>query len=84
MEKIPVNEYEKAFDPTHYFNRYYSGNPPLSQHILRCYHTALQEVQGIVKMLDYGAGPIMLSCTSSAAKASEIVLSDYTESSRSG
>ena len=82
MEKIPANEYEEAFDPTDYFDRYYSGNPPLAQHMLRCYHTALQQVQGTVKVLDYGAGPLMLSCISSAAKASEIVLSDYTKGNR--
>ena len=83
MEKLSANEYQQVFDPSDYFQRYYAGNPPLAQHMLRCYHAAFQEVTGTaVKVLDYGAGPITLGSISAAAKASEIVLADYSANNR--
>ena len=52
------------------------------KHTLRCYHEAFQTIPHGVTVLDYGAGPVIMSTISAATKASEIVLSDYTDSNR--
>ena len=49
---------------------------------MQCLHESFQTVPCGVKVLDYGSGPVMLCTISAAAKASEIVLADYTENNR--
>ena len=51
-------------------------------HNLRCYHDAFQSLPSGLSILDYGSGPAILTTISSAVKASEVVLSDYTEGNR--
>ena len=73
-----------AFDPNAYLESYFSsaGTSVFAQHTLRCYHEAFKSLPNGLKILDYGSGPVMLATISAATKASEIVLSDYTESNR--
>ena len=49
---------------------------------LRCYHDVFQSLPKGLKVLDYGTGPVILTTISATTKASEIILSDYAESSR--
>ena len=42
------------------------------QHTFRCYHEAFQNLPSDVKVLDYGAGPVVISTISAATKASQI------------
>lgn len=51
-------------------------------HSLQCYHDAFQSLPSDLRILDYGSGPSFLTTISCATKASEIVLSDYTEGNR--
>ena len=56
------------------------SNPTNRLFLLRCYHEAIQSFSNGLRGLDYGSGPSYFSTISVATKASEIVLSDYTES----
>ena len=47
---------------------------------LECFHEAFQCLPSSLKVLDYGAGPVIMSIISAARTASEIVLSDLAES----
>ena len=53
-----------------------------ASHFLRCFHDVFQSLPQGIKVLDYGSGPSILATISAASKASEIVLSDYTERNR--
>ena len=88
---VSRSDYEEEFD-TSAFLRLYEWNTNTSpagvrrvQHVLRCYHDALQSLPSSsdLKVLDYGSGPVILPTISAATKASEIVLSDYTNQNRS-
>ena len=46
---------------------------------LQCLHESFLNTQAGVKVLDYGAGPVIASTISAATKASEIILADYIE-----
>ena len=50
--------------------------------VLRCYHEVFQSLPSGLTVLDYGTGPVIMTTISASTKASEIVLSDYTEDSR--
>ena len=52
------------------------------EHALKFYHEAFLGIPNGVKVLDYGAGPVMMSTISAATKASDIVLAEYVESNR--
>ena len=68
-------DYLDKFDGTAYLRQYaFIEN---SQHMLRCYHSAFQDLPNGISVLDYGSGPSVRGVISAATKASEIVLSDY-------
>jgi 2-polyprenyl-3-methyl-5-hydroxy-6-metoxy-1,4-benzoquinol methylase len=77
-------DYHDKFDSTSYFEMYnqefsaYSKGLP--NHFLRHYHNAFENLsQESVSVLDFGSGPSVLGGISASLKASEIILSDYTE-----
>ena len=74
-------DYLDKFDP-YVFLRQHCGSVSGSQHILRCCHDAFQSLPSNITVLDYGSGPSIRVAISAAAKASEIVLSDYSPSNR--
>ena len=47
---------------------------------LESFHDAFQSLPSALRVLDYGAGPVIMSVISAARSASEIVLSDHAES----
>ena len=77
-------DFHDKFDPSVYFKALCvdSVRNDLVYPSLRCYHDAFQSLPFGLSILDYGSGPSVLSTISSATKASEIVLSDYTERNR--
>ena len=79
--KVTRNDYDE-FQSTAYLNYYYKDFSPFVKHRVQCLHESFQTVPCGVKVLDYGSGPVMLCTISAAAKASEIVLADYTENNR--
>lgn len=72
-----------AYDPSIYSATRYgydtTNTADRSQHILKCYHEAFQTLPSGLKVLDCGTGPVLLSTITAATKASEIVLSDYSD-----
>ena len=77
------NNYSTDFDSSTYLaNLDNETNPTYRPFLLRCYHEAIQCLPSGLSVLDYGSGPSYFSTISVATKASEIVLSDYTESNR--
>ena len=76
-------EYHDNFDTPTYLKQWCVDNERL-EHYLRCFHDAVQSLPSRVglSILDYGSGPSILTAISAATKASEIVLSDYTENNR--
>ena len=80
-----MENYQEEFDPSEFLKDYYLVTeelPALAKHALRCYHETFQKIPDDVKVLDYGAGPVIMYTISAAAKASEIVLAEYTEKNR--
>ena len=77
-------DFHEKFDPLVFLKMKYSDERyrDLVHHNLRCYHDAFQSLPSGLSILDYGSGPAILSTISSAVKASEVVLSDYTEGNR--
>ena len=79
---VSRDDYEEEFKPSVFLNYYKascsSDISPFVKHRLQCLHESFQTIPNDVKVLDYGAGPIILSAISAATKASEIVLADYT------
>ena len=69
-------EYIDRFQPGEYLKRYYGA---FSFHSLDLYYKAFQSLPTGLRILDYGTGPVILTTISAATKASEIVLSDYSE-----
>lgn len=78
---VSFNEYEQEFNPSKFINFYkvpdMSKISIIVQHRLQCFHEAFKAVSCGVKVLDYGAGPVVLSTISASTKASEIVLGDF-------
>ena len=76
-------EYHDNFNTPTYLKQWCVVNERL-EHYLRCLHDAVQSLPSGVglRILDYGSGPSILTAISVATKASEIVLSDYTETNR--
>jgi 2-polyprenyl-3-methyl-5-hydroxy-6-metoxy-1,4-benzoquinol methylase len=75
-------DYLDKFNPSLYLQRYADVRETRSQHVLRCYHGAFQDLPQGISVLDYGSGPAILGAISAATKASEIVLSDYSNVNR--
>ena len=48
------------------------------KHTLQCYHDAFELLLNILKVLDYGAGPVISNVITATKKASEIVMAEYT------
>ena len=84
--KVSRDDYEEEFKPSVFLNYYKAETAtaisPFIKHRVQCFHESFQTVPRGVKVLDYGSGPVILCCISAAAKASEIVLADYTENNR--
>ena len=73
-------DYKDKFDPYTFLRQYASLRN--SQHMLRCFHDAFQNLPSNITVLDYGSGPSLRGIVSAAAKASEITLSDYSVANR--
>ena len=76
------SDYHDKFDPKIYLKQYMAMSMYRAPHLLRCYHDVFQSLPQGIKVLDYGSGPSILATISAVSKASEIVLSDYTERNR--
>ena len=75
-------DYHDKFQALEYLKRYY-GTPAGSYYTsLGLYHEVFQSLPAGLRVLDYGCGPSIRGAISAATKASEIVLSDYTEDCR--
>ena len=62
--------------------RYYKASnsaeiPTFAKFKLQCLHDSFLRLRDGVEVLEYGAGPVVLSAISASTKASEIVLADY-------
>ena len=80
-------DYHDKFDSTTYLEMYTQGfsnySKGLPKHFLRHYHDAFESLpKENVSVLDFGSGPSVLGGISASRKASEIILSEYTEDSR--
>ena len=71
-------DYLDKFDPIRYLEMYVFTNGRI-QHMLRCFHEAFCGLPDNLKVLDYGTGPSLLPAMAAVTKASEIILSDYSE-----
>ena len=76
------SDFHDKFDPQIYLKQNLTMSRRRVPHFLRCYHDVFQSLPQCIKVLDYGSGPSILATISAASKASEIVLSDYTERNR--
>ncbi len=74
----------KSFDADDFLrNTYYGVDfPDKIQFRLEGYHKAYEKLPSGLKVLDYGAGPTILSIISAGGRASEITLADIAESNR--
>ena len=68
-------DYLDEFDPSKFLNDY--GTIDRRRQMLRWLHDALSDLPGDITVLDYGSGPSICGIISAAAKASSIILSDY-------
>ena len=77
-------DYHTRFDPLVYAKRFFEmiKTQKRARHFLRCSYDVFQSLPSCLSILDYGSGPSILTAISAAAKASEIILSDYTEGNR--
>ncbi len=79
-----TGEQHHSFDADDYLrSTYWDVNiPDKILFRLESFHKAFQTLPPSLKVLDYGAGPAMLTVISAAGRASEVVLSDVAESNR--
>lgn len=80
-------DFHDKFNSTTYLEMYSQGfsayHTGLPRHFLRHFHDAFKALPGKNhSVLDFGSGPSVLGALSSSPKASEIILSDYTEDNR--
>ena len=73
-------DYLDKFSPLSYLSTY--SDIVGRRHMLNCYHKAFSSLPRDITILDYGAGPSITGAISAAAKASSIVLSDYSPANR--
>lgn len=78
---ISHQDYQELFNPIEYLKFLEASFPSQAwpRHFLQCHHESFQMVPEGVKVLDFGAGPVILSTISAATKASEIVLADFSD-----
>ena len=71
---VSMEDYLEKVGTTEYLKRYAcckaNDIPSHAQHMLRCYHEAFQNLPNDVKVLEYGAGPVIMLTISAAAKGS--------------
>ena len=72
-------DYFDKFDPSAHLQYYDDVRGTLSEHRLRHYHDIFHTLPKNITVLEHGSGPTLLSTISAATKASEIVLSDYSD-----
>ena len=72
-------DYLDKCDPSAFLQYYTVIRGTISEHRLRHYHEVFVTLPQNIAVLDYGSGPTLLSTISAATKASEIVLSDYSD-----
>ena len=77
---LSCKDYHDKFQPGEYLKRYYGASRCIDR--LDLYYKAFQSLPTDLRILDYGTGPSIFTTISAATKASEIVLSDYSESCR--
>ena len=75
-------DYLGKFDTTRFLDEACVLTDGRIKHMLRCFHSAFRQLPDNINMLDYGSGPSLLPAIAAATKASEIVLSDYSENNR--
>ena len=79
-------DYHDKFDPQAYLQTYCPSDlPPFQLFTLKQLHTLYESYKSSdeqLKILDIGTGPVIAYTISAAPYASEIVLSEYTESNR--
>ena len=74
---ISWKEYPDKFQPDKYLKKYCGDTTNFE--LLDPYYKAFHSLPSDLRILDYGTGPAIWTIISAATKASEIVLSDYTE-----
>ena len=83
---VSMQNYKEEFDPSVYLTRYEATSSselaPLVKYTLQCYHEAFETLSKSLKVLDYGAGPVIANTITAATKSSEIVLAEYSEHNR--
>ena len=80
-------DYQDKFEPSAFLNNNYKASkvsdipiiPSKIKHKLKCLHESFLSIPQGVKVLDFGAGPVIASTISAATKASEIVLAEYSD-----
>ena len=76
--------YHTGFDTSAFLRTFHDDSYTHQRNfMLKCFHEAFQSLPSGLSVLDYGTGPTLCLAISSVTKASEIVLSDYTEANRS-
>ena len=75
-------DYHEKFKASDYLKGRYNIRDTHFIPVLRCYHDVFQSLPSGLTILDYGTGPVIVTAISASTKASEIILSDYTEDSR--
>ena len=75
-------EYDAFFEPKSYLDYYYKNVNERHAEVLRQLHQFYSTISTGVKVLDVGSGPIIAHVISAVTKASEIILSEYTDKSR--
>lgn len=82
---VSMENYEEEFEPSDYLKHHYICSPdvpPQVKHMFRCYHDTFRALPSGLRVLDYGAGPVMCDVIPAASKASEIVMAEYTRNNR--
>ena len=85
--KCPLSSHDDSnedFGPSVYLRHAFNNSDHdfQRQTSLRCCHEALKSLPNGLSILDYGTGPSLHETVLTAAKASEIILSDYSEANR--
>ena len=79
-ENGSFNSYNEFESSQYLISRYSSITDFNNYSRLQFYHDAFKSIPNGVKVLDYGAGPVIMTTISAALNASEIVLSEYSDS----
>ena len=81
---MAYSDFYQEFDTGAYLKIYdfKSSRMDRLKHVLKFYHNAFLDIPSGVSVLDYGAGPVLMSTISAATKASEIVLAEFVPSNR--